>query len=135
MTMQSTSSNIARYLPLMAREMPDQPAVVTQRDCASLTFAELEAGSNRYANGLAGIGITRGVRTLVLIKPGLDFIAVVFALLKVGALPCMIDAGVGLANLLDCIRQVRPAAMIGQGCVSPHRSLGTYQGFSRRCPR
>ncbi len=107
------NANIARHLSRMARECPDRSAVITQADGVTTTFAELEARTNRCANGFLDIGITRGMRVLVLIEPGLDFAAVVFALLKIGALPVLIDSGMGVANMLRCIRQVRPQAMIG----------------------
>ena len=107
------NANIARHLSRMAREHPDRAAVITQANGATTTFAELEARTNRYANGFVGIKIARGMRVLVLIEPGLDFAAVVFALLKIGAVPVLIDSGMGVANMLHCIRQVRPEAMIG----------------------
>ncbi|MCH8912464.1 MAG: AMP-binding protein [Planctomycetes bacterium] len=107
------NANIARHLSRMARESPDRAAVITQADGVTTTFAELEARTNRYANGFLGIGIEQGVRVLVLIEPGLDFAAVVFALLKIGALSVLIDSGMGVAPMLRCIRQVRPEAMIG----------------------
>lgn len=113
MTGNSGDANIARFLAQTAREMPDRPAVFVQRDGSQITFAQLEATCNRYANGLSDAGFRRGMRVLVMIKPGLDFIAVTFALLKIGALPVMIDAGMGLRNMLRCIKQVRPEAMIG----------------------
>lgn len=105
--------NIARHLPRLARVTPDRPAVVTQRDGAVTTFVELERRTNRYANGLGGIGIVRGMRVLVMIKPGLEFTSVVFALLKLGALPVLVDAGMGIGNMLHCIARVAPEAMIG----------------------
>jgi len=113
--------NIAAYLPRMATTVPDQPGVIvtTGRDVAgraryaTLTFAELEALSNRYANALAAAGIDRGMRTLLMVRPGFDFIAIVFALFKLGAVPVMIDPGMGAKRLLECIRQVDLHAFVG----------------------
>ena len=61
------SFNIASALPSRATERADQPAViVTQaRDrngrpgFASISFADLESLSNRYANALISAGIAR----------------------------------------------------------------------------
>ena len=113
--------NIASYLPEMAASTPDRPAVVTTqaRDktgraiYASLTFAQLETLSNRYANGLSQIGITRGTRTLVMVRPGFEFIGLIFALFRTGAVPVMIDPGMGVARMLECVRSVDPQAFIG----------------------
>ena len=105
----------------MAAAVPQQPGVIiTQsRDSsgraryAELTFAELEALSNRYANALASAGIRRGLRTLLMVRPGFEFIAIVFALFKLGAVPVMIDPGMGAKRLLECIRQVDLHAFVG----------------------
>lgn len=78
-----------------------------------VTFAELEALSNRYANGLKSVGIDRGTRTLVMVRPGVDFVGVIFALFKIGAVPVMIDPGMGVGRLLDCVRQVDVEAFVG----------------------
>ncbi len=78
-----------------------------------LTFAELERQSNRFANGLEAVGITRGTRVVVMVRPGLDFIGLVFALFKIGAVPVMIDPGMGMRRMVGCIEKSRPQAFIG----------------------
>ena len=113
--------NIAAYLPRMAAEAPDGPALVVTKSrdraegavYATLTFAELEVESNRCANGLADAGIDRGMRVLVMVRPGFEFVELVFALFKIGAVPVMIDPGMGLKGMLRCIGQVAPQALIG----------------------
>ncbi|MFH0979994.1 MAG: AMP-binding protein, partial [Planctomycetota bacterium] len=113
--------NIAAYLPGLAEQVPDQPAVVVTagRDrrgrarYAQLTFRELDALSNRYANGLSGIGIARGMRVLVMVRPGVEFVGLIFALFKMGTVPILIDPGMGVKRMLDCIDRVRPEAFVG----------------------
>ncbi len=115
------SANIARYLPRMAAERPNQVAVVVGagRNRARkviytrLSFAELNLASDRYAWGLAGVGIGRGVRVLLLVPAGLPLISLTFALFKVGAVPIMIDPAMGRQNLAHCIEECAPEAMIG----------------------
>ena len=70
MSVRPNGCNIARHLPRLARDTPDRPAVVTQKDGVVTTFAELEKRTNRYANGLRGIDIVRGMRVLVMIRTG-----------------------------------------------------------------
>ena len=118
---QATSLNIASHLPRMAEIVPDHPAVVvtSQRSrrngtvYAEVTFAQLEALSNRYANALITAGLRRGMRTLVMVRPGFDFIALAFAMFKIGAVPVMIDPGMGVARLLDCVRMVDLEGFVG----------------------
>jgi len=112
--------NIASYLSRLAAERGRQTAVILMdprarrsAGCTSCTFAEFEGLSNRYANGLAATGVTGGIRVLVMVKPGLEFFAIIFALFKLGAVPVMIDPGMGVARLVDCVRRVDLQGFIG----------------------
>ena len=83
-------ANIARHLPAMARERPDQVALVMGdgSDRAGrpiyrrLTFAELDLVSDRYAWGLSGVGIGQGTRVLSMVPAGLPLISLTFALMR-----------------------------------------------------
>ena len=111
--------NVASYLPLRASDSPQRVALVLPGSSGGgdptrrLTYAQLEALTNRYANGLADIGIERGTRTLVMVRPGLEFVGLVFALFKLGAVPVMIDPGMGVRQMKSCIRSAEPEAFIG----------------------
>jgi len=115
------SYNIASHLPLMAAQQPDIPAVYfpCKRDknnqplYQSLTYNELEQQSNRIAVALETIGICQGVRTVLMVNPSLDFFALTFALFKVGAVPILIDPGMGVKNLKGCLAEAEPEAFIG----------------------
>lgn len=113
--------NIASHLPKMAAQQPATAAVHfpykhdrnKQALYQSLTYAELEQQSNRIAVGLESIGIKRGVRTVLMVKPSLEFFALTFALFKVGAVPVLIDPGMGIKNLKVCLAEAQPEAFIG----------------------
>lgn len=113
--------NIASHLPAMARQQPDRQAVVFPhgRDKSGrvsythLTFRQLNEESDRIAAGLIAYGITRGMRTVLMVTPDLDFFALTFALFKIGAVPVMIDPGMGIKNLGTCLREAEPEAFIG----------------------
>ncbi|MDX2185702.1 MAG: fatty acid CoA ligase family protein [Opitutaceae bacterium] len=113
-------ANIARHLPRMARERPDQPALKVPRgrtadgriDYLTLSFTELDAEVNAWVRRLQHKGVNPGDRTLVLVRQGLPLIAVVFALFKIGAVPVVIDPGMGLKPFLRCVRKTRPTALV-----------------------
>jgi acyl-CoA synthetase (AMP-forming)/AMP-acid ligase II len=113
--------NIAARVSAAARAHPDKPAVIACRGMTrdgrtryrSLTFAQLERSIDAYARGFQHAGITRGMRTIVMIKPGHEFFAVTFALFKLGAVPVLIDPGMGRRKLIDCLAEVEAEAFIG----------------------
>ncbi|MBI5657904.1 MAG: AMP-binding protein [Geobacter sp.] len=105
--------NIAAHLPEMAARQPDTPAIIFPSGNRSLTFRELDSLSNRIAHGLVSCGIGRGVRTVLMVKPGPELFALTFALFKVGAVPVLVDPGLGMKNLRQCLAEAEPHSFIG----------------------
>ena len=108
--------NVARFLSERADAFPQQVAVKALsagNTYKSYTFKQVEYASNRFANKLVAQGVTRGKRVLLLVKPGVDLILITFALFKVGAVPVIIDPGMGIRNFLKCVKTSRPEALIG----------------------
>ncbi len=114
--------NIASRLSLNAKTFPDKTAIVFPEfnkrsgkyDYTSLTFKELDIRSNQFANALTKMGMKRGDRTLLFLRPSLDFPAMTFALFKMGVIPILIDPGMGKKNLLKCIKESRPIGLISE---------------------
>ena len=116
-----TIVNVATYLRTMARIQPYKRAVVCPcgRDSQGrvgythLTFRQLDIESDCLARGLDDMGVSRGVRTILMVKPSLDFFALVFALFKVGAVPVVVDPGMGVSRMLNCLKESQAQALIG----------------------
>lgn len=103
--------NIASYLQIRAASTPDITAVYFHD--SKISYRELNRLSDRYAWGLKGIGIQKGDRLLLMIRPGIEFVALAFATLKLGAIAVLIDPGIGMNHLKKCIRDVKPDGFIG----------------------
>lgn len=108
----------------MALQQPDTHAVVVQSISASdksnlilykntYTYKELDEISNVIANGLRNYGIAKGMRTVLMVKPGLDFFALIFALFKLEAVLVAVDPGMGIKNLGKCLAEAESEAFIG----------------------
>ncbi|HJV36684.1 fatty acid CoA ligase family protein [Geomonas sp.] len=105
--------NIAAHLPEMAERQPDATAIIFPRENRRMSFSELDRLSDRIALGLIEVGICRGVRTVLMVTPSPEFFALTFALFKVGAIPVLIDPGLGTKNLKSCLAEAEPHAFIG----------------------
>jgi len=113
--------NVAAYLRRTARLQPYKRAVVypagrdkTGRAAYShLTFKQLEQCSDRLAHGLNKHHITRGTRTILMVRPSLEFFILIFALFKTGAVPVVVDPGMGIRRMLGCFSETSPEAFIG----------------------
>ncbi len=117
----SDSANIARHLPLMASQRPTAPALKIPRgrsksgeiDYLVLSFSELDLEVAAWSARFRSRGIAAGDRALLMVPQGLPLIAAAFALFSVGAVPVVIDPGMGLKNFLACVERSRPKALIG----------------------
>lgn len=114
-------ANIAATLPAMARQQPHTLAVLFphSRDRhgrsahTHLTFSQLDRESELLARGLREFGIERGTRTVLMVRPSLEFFALTFALFRLGAVPVMVDPGMGVRNLGQCLEEAQPEAFLG----------------------
>lgn len=103
--------NIASHLSQLADEEPDRKALIYPE--GSLTYGELDNLSTRCANGLERSGLKRGTRTVLMVRPGPEFLILCFGLIRLGAIPVLVDPGMGWKNLGRCLGSARPKAFVG----------------------
>ena len=115
--------NIACRIRQVSHRIPNKKSVVNARDNSFYTFKEFEERSNQFANRFVKLGIKPGMRTLLFVKPCLDFSVLTFALFKIGAVPVLIDPGMGISQLLNAVKQVRPEALVSISSVHWLRRL------------
>jgi olefin beta-lactone synthetase len=138
--MGESSVNIAAPLVTMAEAQPQTLAIAQPfgRDRRGriryrhYTYLELNAESDALARGFEQIGIRRGMRTVLMVTPSLEFFALTFALFKVGAVIVLIDPGMGTKNLGVCLAEAAPEAFVGIPKAHLARILF---GWSRRSLR
>ncbi|MBW3600765.1 MAG: AMP-binding protein [Planctomycetes bacterium] len=117
--------------------MPDAVAVVTpgkredgKRRYSQWSFRELDEDSSHVAAGLLAMGVERGSRIVLLVRPSFDFISLTFALFKAGAVTVLIDPGMGRKSLLQCLEDVAPEGFIA---IPQAQAIRTF--MQRRFPK
>lgn len=80
---------------------------------AKLSYRDLNTLINKYQRGLSDLGLARGDKVLMLVSPGIDFLALSYAVMGRGAVPIFLDPGMGREKLFQCIREIRPDVFIG----------------------
>lgn len=126
---------LAGWLERNARAFPEKPAVVHPDGRGSggysvVTYGELQDTVEELARGFRRAGITRGTRTVLMAPPGPELFALCFALFRVGAVPVVVDPGMGIRRMLHCYRAVGAEAFIGPPLAHLVRVLGrrTFAG-------
>jgi acyl-CoA synthetase (AMP-forming)/AMP-acid ligase II len=133
-----TRTNVADRLTAIAAKMPDAAAIATpgsgdaagKRAYAICTFGELEADSLALARGFIDLGVRPGQRLVLLVKPGIEFVKLVFALLRTGAVTVLVDPGMGRKHLVNCLAAAEPDGFIA---ISPAQAARAV--LRRRFPK
>lgn len=107
--------NIAHSFSKMADRIPERTALIasTRAGHRNWSFGLLLRATNGFAHALTERGVRPNDRVMLMVTPSPEFVALTFALFKIGAVIILIDPGMGYRNLQRCIGQVRPTAFIG----------------------
>ena len=149
-------NNVGHTLTETARRMPGNLAVAAPKQTGSaaarlvrkltgskrskhekllpfdtVKFSQLEEISNRCATGLVDAGVVQGKRIALMVPPGTEFVAMVFALFKTGATIILIDPGMGRDNLVKCLSDANPDGMVGTRLAHSARTI--YRKWFPNC--
>ncbi len=121
--------DVASRFVEMARRRGDAVAII--RGGEKTTFRDLLQDVESLAAGLREAGVNPGDRAAVLAAPGRDFIVSVFALFRLGAVPVLIDPGIGFANMGHCLVEADPAVFLGSPKAQMARLIGRWAPSAR----
>jgi acyl-CoA synthetase (AMP-forming)/AMP-acid ligase II/pimeloyl-ACP methyl ester carboxylesterase len=102
-----------------AEAQPFKDAVITPKILGNsisyrhMNYADMRSLIDRYHRGLVNLGLRQGDRVLFLVKPGIDFLALAYAVMAEGAVPVFIDPGIEKAHLFKAISDIKADIFIG----------------------
>jgi len=127
--------NIASRLVDIAQRFPHNIAIAEpegsvfpwsspdQYDYRTITFGELNRDTDRIAAALIESGVKPGMRLALFVRYGIDFISLVFALCKANVTLVLIDPGMGIRRMLNCLEEVEPDGFVAVPAVHAVRTL------------
>jgi benzoate-CoA ligase family protein len=86
--------------------------IALRLDDRSVTYAEVDQATSGAARLLADHGVDRGDRVVMVMPDGLEYVASLFAVLRLGAVGLLINPGLTEADLASIARRARAAAAI-----------------------
>jgi acyl-CoA synthetase (AMP-forming)/AMP-acid ligase II len=97
-----------------ATHTPDADAVVEplQGGWRRVSWELLQRQVDFLSRGLAGRGIVHGDRVALLVTPGADLIAAVYACWRMGATVVVVDAALGVRGIRRALRSAGPSHII-----------------------
>lgn len=85
----------------------------------TLSFAELDAASNRLARRLQALGVEPGDRVVICMPNRVEFIEAMYATWKLGAVPCPISYRLVASEFGTIIGLVEPRCVVGDHTTPP----------------
>jgi benzoate-CoA ligase family protein len=86
--------------------------VAVRTDAGSFTYADVQALANRYANLLVEIGAESEHRVLIALPDGLDYVAALFGVLKLGAVVVMVNPALSLDDITSLLDYTRARVVV-----------------------
>ena len=126
-------NNILDKLSRTSDAFPDKIAFAfirkgNKKKTDSISFRELDQKSDRAARYLSNRGFKDGLVTLVLARPSTEFVVLMYAMLKTGAVPLLLPSikirkRSGRAQLRKILNRARPEGVIGSGALLAIRRI------------
>ncbi len=100
----------------MAGRFPENVAIAVPREYGpdgrrryeTITFRQFDRYTDNIAQSLIDRGVRPGMRLALMTRHGIDFIALVYGIFKSGAAIVMVDPGMGMRRMLDCLAEAEP---------------------------
>jgi O-succinylbenzoic acid--CoA ligase len=105
--------HLDNWLSQRAETCPDRCALVG--DGLSLTYAELEREATAAARRLAARGARRGATVALTLAPGVEYVVLLHALMKLGAVAYPVNTRLTAAEIEAELERVRPALTVAEG--------------------
>lgn len=80
---------------------------------STLSFGMLDRESDTIAHELEHAGVQKGMRAVVMLDPGPDYLSCTYALLKLGAVPVITSPGLSRKSFLECMAHASVDVFIG----------------------
>ena len=111
----TVSNNTGNLLTEIAKQLPENEAIIFPHKgkMQGWTYEQLNQTADAFALAMQKAGVEPGHKALVFLKSGPELIATAYALFKLGALPVMLDPGMGKEKMLNCVRHAAPDVFIG----------------------
>jgi len=103
--------HLDNWLSQRAETCPDRVALIAEG--RELTYAELESQATAAARRLAARGVRRGATVALTLAPGIDYVVVVHALMKLGAVAYPVNTRLPPPELEAELGRVRPGLVVG----------------------
>jgi len=104
--------NLRVMLEEAVRRYKEKTAIISGND--RLSYAEVDAVSNKIANYLLKLGVSKGDRVAMLLSSSLEFVTVFLGIIKIGAIAVPLDTKCKLDEYASLLDNCRPGILVAE---------------------
>ena len=104
--------DLRAILDEVARQYADKAAIVSGSQRVS--YSELDEVSNRVANALLGMGVSKGDRVAMLLSSSPEFVTIFFGIVKIGAIAVPFDTKCKFDEVATLLRHCQPKVLVSE---------------------
>jgi long-chain acyl-CoA synthetase len=104
--------NLKRILEETANRYPERTAIISGE--RRVTYAELDEASNKVANALVKMGLSKGDRVATLLANSPEFVAVYFGIIKAGGIAVPLDVRYKVEELASLFGSCQPKVLVAE---------------------
>jgi long-chain acyl-CoA synthetase len=102
--------NLVEMLGQSAKRYGEKTAIAM--DDRVLSYAQLDEASNKVANALKGMGVSKGDRVAMLLANSPEFVTAYFGVVKAGGIAALLDPKYKLSELVSLCEDSQPKVLI-----------------------
>ena len=107
--------NLKLMLARLAARYGDKAAIVCEEQ--KLSYSDLDEASNRVANALINMGITKGDRIVLLLNNSPEYVVTYFGIVKIGAIAVPLDPKYKVDELTALFADCQPRILVAESAV------------------
>jgi long-chain acyl-CoA synthetase len=98
-----------------------------------LSYTQLDENSNKVANALLGMGVSKGDRVAMLLSNSPEFVVTYFGVVKMGGIAVLLDTKYKLAELTSLFADCQPKVLVAESQFLEHvaPSLANFKSITR----
>ena len=104
--------NLKLMLEATVKRYPGKAVIVSGE--RRMTYAELDEASNKVANAVMNMGVTKGDRVATLLPNSPEFVVIYFGIVKAGGIVVPLDIRYKADELASLLASCRPRVLVGE---------------------
>jgi cis-3-alkyl-4-acyloxetan-2-one decarboxylase len=110
--------NVTNLLSKYSEKFPNKMAIIDEIHNIKLSYQDLNNQVNYASHYYTCKGVKKYDKIAIFVKPGFKHFVTFFSILRIGAIPVLIDPNMGIFNIIKCLKNASISGIIGEKIIN-----------------